>query len=136
MVDAEVVNQIIDSIIKAFDRVVRVRVLSGVRMVKTDQSGLIHVLYHEINTGDHGPVVSRPYRYDRVKQGGKNNWFRLKGERVKFSFSAKLGWCSILKNARDRRRVARMIIESGRSGGGLNCYEWVVMDVDMIVASS
>ncbi|GFT80006.1 hypothetical protein TNCV_1244571, partial [Trichonephila clavipes] len=26
-----------------------------------------------------------------------------------------------------------MIIESGRSGGGLNCNEWVVMDVDMIV---
>ncbi|GFS85445.1 retrovirus-related Pol polyprotein from transposon opus, partial [Trichonephila clavipes] len=31
--------------------------------------GLTHVLYHEIDTGDKGPVVSRPYRYDRVKQG-------------------------------------------------------------------
>ncbi|GFX47923.1 hypothetical protein TNCV_4793021 [Trichonephila clavipes] len=39
-------------------------------------------------------------------QGGKNNWFRLKGERDKFSFSEKLGGCSILKVARDRRRVA------------------------------
>ncbi|GFX08293.1 uncharacterized protein TNCV_3267821 [Trichonephila clavipes] len=35
----------------------------------SDQSGLTHVLYHEIGTGDQGPVVSRPYRYDRVKQG-------------------------------------------------------------------
>ncbi|GFV89875.1 retrovirus-related Pol polyprotein from transposon 17.6 [Trichonephila clavipes] len=34
-----------------------------------DQLGLTHVLYHEIDTGDKGPVVSRPYRYDRVKQG-------------------------------------------------------------------
>ncbi|GFY26273.1 retrovirus-related Pol polyprotein from transposon 297 [Trichonephila clavipes] len=31
--------------------------------------GLTDVLYHEIDTGDKGPVVSRPYRYDRVKQG-------------------------------------------------------------------
>ncbi|GFX57858.1 hypothetical protein TNCV_3068251 [Trichonephila clavipes] len=68
-------------------------------------------------------------------QGGRN-WFQLRGERVKSSFSAKLGGCSILKDAMDRRRVARMIIESSRSGGGLNCYEWVVMDVDMIVESS
>ncbi|GFW47515.1 hypothetical protein TNCV_3176791 [Trichonephila clavipes] len=35
----------------------------------TDKPGLTHVLYHEIDTGDQGPVVSRPYRYDRVKQG-------------------------------------------------------------------
>ncbi|GFV63872.1 retrovirus-related Pol polyprotein from transposon 297 [Trichonephila clavipes] len=35
----------------------------------SDQPGLTHVLYHEIDTGDKGPVVSRPYRYDRVKQG-------------------------------------------------------------------
>ncbi|GFU75484.1 retrovirus-related Pol polyprotein from transposon 297 [Trichonephila clavipes] len=34
----------------------------------SDQPGLTHVLYHEIDTGDKGPVVSRPYRYDRVKQ--------------------------------------------------------------------
>ncbi|GFY14969.1 uncharacterized protein TNCV_235191 [Trichonephila clavipes] len=27
------------------------------------------VLYHEVDTGDKGPVVSRPYRYDRDKQG-------------------------------------------------------------------
>ncbi|GFW26975.1 hypothetical protein TNCV_1378131 [Trichonephila clavipes] len=36
IVDAEVVNLIIDSIITAVDRVVRGTVLSGVRMVKTD----------------------------------------------------------------------------------------------------
>ncbi|GFW04730.1 uncharacterized protein TNCV_3897821 [Trichonephila clavipes] len=35
----------------------------------SDQPGLTHVLYHEIDPGDQGPVVSRPYRYDRVKQG-------------------------------------------------------------------
>ncbi|GFX15803.1 retrovirus-related Pol polyprotein from transposon opus [Trichonephila clavipes] len=34
-----------------------------------DQPGLTHVLYHEIYTGDQGPLVSRPYRYDSVKQG-------------------------------------------------------------------
>ncbi|GFW39578.1 retrovirus-related Pol polyprotein from transposon opus [Trichonephila clavipes] len=33
-----------------------------------DKPGLTHVLYHEIDTGDKKPVVSRPYRYDRVKQ--------------------------------------------------------------------
>ncbi|GFT68201.1 uncharacterized protein TNCV_373321 [Trichonephila clavipes] len=33
-----------------------------------DQPGLTHVLCHEIDTGDKGVVVSRPYRYDRVKQ--------------------------------------------------------------------
>ncbi|GFS77495.1 retrovirus-related Pol polyprotein from transposon 297 [Trichonephila clavipes] len=36
---------------------------------KLDQPGLTHVLYHEIDTGDQGPIVSRPYCYDRVKQG-------------------------------------------------------------------
>ncbi|GFX71952.1 retrovirus-related Pol polyprotein from transposon 297 [Trichonephila clavipes] len=36
---------------------------------KLDQPGLTLVLYHEIDTGNQGPVVSRPYRYDRVKQG-------------------------------------------------------------------
>ncbi|GFS75837.1 retrovirus-related Pol polyprotein from transposon 297 [Trichonephila clavipes] len=35
----------------------------------SDQLGLTHVVYHEIDTGDKGPVVSRPYKYDRVKQG-------------------------------------------------------------------
>ncbi|GFU10475.1 retrovirus-related Pol polyprotein from transposon 17.6 [Trichonephila clavipes] len=30
--------------------------------------GLTHVLYHQIDTGDRPPVVSRPYRYDRIKQ--------------------------------------------------------------------
>ncbi|GFX65212.1 hypothetical protein TNCV_4821031 [Trichonephila clavipes] len=34
-----------------------------------DQLGGTHVLYHEIDKGDQGPVVSRPYRYNRVKQG-------------------------------------------------------------------
>ncbi|GFT45258.1 uncharacterized protein TNCV_2123411 [Trichonephila clavipes] len=36
MVDAEVVNRIIDSTIKAVDKVVRGIVLSGVRMIETD----------------------------------------------------------------------------------------------------
>ncbi|GFX78619.1 hypothetical protein TNCV_30591 [Trichonephila clavipes] len=36
MVDAEVINRIIDSTIKAVDKVVRGIVLSGVRMIKTD----------------------------------------------------------------------------------------------------
>ncbi|GFU83949.1 transposable element Tcb1 transposase [Trichonephila clavipes] len=31
----------------------------------SDQAGLTQVLYHEIDTGDKGPVVSRPYRYDK-----------------------------------------------------------------------
>ncbi|GFS66628.1 retrovirus-related Pol polyprotein from transposon 297 [Trichonephila clavipes] len=35
----------------------------------SDQHGLTHVLHYGIDTGDQGPVVSRPYRYDRVKQG-------------------------------------------------------------------
>ncbi|GFU90300.1 uncharacterized protein TNCV_2717581 [Trichonephila clavipes] len=35
----------------------------------SDKPGVTHVLYPEIDTGDQGLVVSRPYRYDRVKQG-------------------------------------------------------------------
>ncbi|GFT28153.1 retrovirus-related Pol polyprotein from transposon 17.6 [Trichonephila clavipes] len=34
----------------------------------SDKPGLTHVLYHEIDTGDKPPVISRPFRYDRVKQ--------------------------------------------------------------------
>ncbi|GFW27371.1 uncharacterized protein TNCV_590661 [Trichonephila clavipes] len=34
----------------------------------SDKPGLTHVLYHEIDTGDNPPVVSQPYRYDKVKQ--------------------------------------------------------------------
>ncbi|GFS86460.1 uncharacterized protein TNCV_513331 [Trichonephila clavipes] len=34
----------------------------------SDQLGLTHVLYHETDTGNQGPVVSRPYHYDRVKK--------------------------------------------------------------------
>ncbi|GFT60756.1 retrovirus-related Pol polyprotein from transposon 17.6 [Trichonephila clavipes] len=34
----------------------------------SDKLELTHVLYHEIDTGDKPPVVSRPYRYDKVKQ--------------------------------------------------------------------
>ncbi|GFU94458.1 retrovirus-related Pol polyprotein from transposon opus [Trichonephila clavipes] len=34
----------------------------------SDKPGLTLVLYHEIDTGDNPPVVSRPYRYDRLKQ--------------------------------------------------------------------
>ncbi|GFT10100.1 uncharacterized protein TNCV_1115413 [Trichonephila clavipes] len=33
----------------------------------SDKPGLTLVLYHEIDTQDNPPVVSRPYRYDRVK---------------------------------------------------------------------
>ncbi|GFS81411.1 retrovirus-related Pol polyprotein from transposon 297 [Trichonephila clavipes] len=32
----------------------------------SDKPGLTHVLYHEIDTGDNPPVVSRPHRYDRL----------------------------------------------------------------------
>ncbi|GFU87829.1 retrovirus-related Pol polyprotein from transposon 17.6 [Trichonephila clavipes] len=42
---------------------------NGFKWLFSDLPGLTHVLYHEIDTGDKGPVVSRPYRYDRVKQG-------------------------------------------------------------------
>ncbi|GFX68418.1 retrovirus-related Pol polyprotein from transposon 297 [Trichonephila clavipes] len=35
----------------------------------SDQPELTLVLYHEIDTGDQGPVVSKSYRYDRVKEG-------------------------------------------------------------------
>ncbi|GFW56362.1 uncharacterized protein TNCV_2088711 [Trichonephila clavipes] len=34
----------------------------------SDKPGLTYVLHHEIDTGDNPPVVSRPYRYDRLKQ--------------------------------------------------------------------
>ncbi|GFU72760.1 retrovirus-related Pol polyprotein from transposon 297 [Trichonephila clavipes] len=34
----------------------------------SDKPGLACVLYHEIDTGDKPDVVSRPYRFDRVKQ--------------------------------------------------------------------
>ncbi|GFV89501.1 retrovirus-related Pol polyprotein from transposon 297 [Trichonephila clavipes] len=42
---------------------------NGFKGLFSDQPGLTHVLYHEIDTGDQGPVVSRPYRYDMIKQG-------------------------------------------------------------------
>ncbi|GFX94871.1 retrovirus-related Pol polyprotein from transposon 297 [Trichonephila clavipes] len=42
---------------------------NGFKGLFSDQPGLTRVLYHEIDTGDKGPVVSRPYRYGRVKQG-------------------------------------------------------------------
>ncbi|GFX81226.1 retrovirus-related Pol polyprotein from transposon 17.6 [Trichonephila clavipes] len=43
--------------------------INGFKGLLSDQPGLTHVLYHEIDTGDKGPVVSRLYRYGRVKQG-------------------------------------------------------------------
>ncbi|GFX22761.1 retrovirus-related Pol polyprotein from transposon 297 [Trichonephila clavipes] len=43
--------------------------INGFKGLFSDQPWLTHVLYHEIDTGDKGPVVSRPYKYDRVKQG-------------------------------------------------------------------
>ncbi|GFS59809.1 retrovirus-related Pol polyprotein from transposon 297 [Trichonephila clavipes] len=36
--------------------------------IERDKPGLAHALYHMIGTGDNLPVVSRPYRSDRVKQ--------------------------------------------------------------------
>ncbi|GFX08621.1 retrovirus-related Pol polyprotein from transposon 297 [Trichonephila clavipes] len=42
---------------------------NGFKGLFSDQPGLTHVLSREIDTGDKGPVVSRSYRYDRVKQG-------------------------------------------------------------------
>ncbi|GFX74668.1 retrovirus-related Pol polyprotein from transposon 17.6 [Trichonephila clavipes] len=42
---------------------------NGFKGLFSDQPGLTHVLYHEIDIGDKVPVVSRPYRYDRFKQG-------------------------------------------------------------------
>ncbi|GFU15952.1 retrovirus-related Pol polyprotein from transposon 297 [Trichonephila clavipes] len=42
---------------------------NGFKGLFSDQPGLTNILYHEIDTGDQGPVVSRPYRYYRVKQG-------------------------------------------------------------------
>ncbi|GFW68120.1 uncharacterized protein TNCV_1880021 [Trichonephila clavipes] len=42
---------------------------NGFKGLFSDQPGLTHVLYHEIDTGDKKPVVSGPYRYDRAKQG-------------------------------------------------------------------
>ncbi|GFU71398.1 uncharacterized protein TNCV_2584691 [Trichonephila clavipes] len=35
----------------------------------SDKLELTRVLYHEIDTRDQGPDVSRPYHYDRIKQG-------------------------------------------------------------------
>ncbi|GFV66843.1 hypothetical protein TNCV_4258181 [Trichonephila clavipes] len=46
----------------------RRNLFNGFKGLFLDQPGLTHVLYHEIDTGDKGPVVSRTYRYDRVKQ--------------------------------------------------------------------
>ncbi|GFU64572.1 uncharacterized protein TNCV_305111 [Trichonephila clavipes] len=51
---------------KTKDRVVADQ---GAPCCHLDHHGLTHVLYHEIDTGDQRPVLSRPYRYDRVKQG-------------------------------------------------------------------
>ncbi|GFX51538.1 retrovirus-related Pol polyprotein from transposon 297 [Trichonephila clavipes] len=39
---------------------------NGFKGLFSDQPGLTHVSYHENDTGDQGPVVSRPYRYDRA----------------------------------------------------------------------
>ncbi|GFV74345.1 uncharacterized protein TNCV_5127881 [Trichonephila clavipes] len=42
--------------------------LNSFKGLFSDKPGLTHVLCHEIDTGDKPLVVSRPYRYDRVKQ--------------------------------------------------------------------
>ncbi|GFX96378.1 uncharacterized protein TNCV_2054971 [Trichonephila clavipes] len=44
------------------------RDLFSFKGIFSDKPGFTHVLYHEIDTGDKPPVVSPPYRYDRVKQ--------------------------------------------------------------------
>ncbi|GFX61701.1 retrovirus-related Pol polyprotein from transposon 297 [Trichonephila clavipes] len=41
---------------------------SGFQGLFPDKPGLTHVLYHEIDAEDKPPVVSRPYRYARIKQ--------------------------------------------------------------------
>ncbi|GFV14878.1 retrovirus-related Pol polyprotein from transposon 297 [Trichonephila clavipes] len=51
---------------KTIDRVVTAQ---GAPCCHLGKPGLTLVLYHEIDTGDKGPVVSRPYRYDSVKEG-------------------------------------------------------------------
>ncbi|GFV14969.1 hypothetical protein TNCV_1754591 [Trichonephila clavipes] len=71
-VDAKVDNRINHSTVKAVDKVGREIVSfrgQNERRLFSDQPGLTHVVYHEIDTGDKGLVVSRPYKYDRVKQG-------------------------------------------------------------------
>ncbi|GFW04657.1 retrovirus-related Pol polyprotein from transposon 17.6 [Trichonephila clavipes] len=47
----------------------RVVTYQGALCCHSDKLGLTLVLYHEIDTGDQGSVVSRPCRYDRVNQG-------------------------------------------------------------------
>ncbi|GFT48130.1 uncharacterized protein TNCV_1001221 [Trichonephila clavipes] len=42
---------------------------NGFKGLFSDQPGLTHVLYHEIDAGYQEPVVSRSYQYDRIKQG-------------------------------------------------------------------
>ncbi|GFV82631.1 retrovirus-related Pol polyprotein from transposon 297 [Trichonephila clavipes] len=42
---------------------------NGFKGLFSDHPGLTYVLYHEIDTGDKGPVLSRPYRYVGIKQG-------------------------------------------------------------------
>ncbi|GFX49574.1 retrovirus-related Pol polyprotein from transposon 297 [Trichonephila clavipes] len=42
---------------------------NGFKGLFSEQTRLTHVLYHEIDTEDKGPGVSRPYNYDRAKQG-------------------------------------------------------------------
>ncbi|GFW68351.1 uncharacterized protein TNCV_2263401 [Trichonephila clavipes] len=37
---------------------------NGLKGLFSDQPGLTHVLYHEIDTGDKRPVVSRPYHWN------------------------------------------------------------------------
>ncbi|GFW34379.1 retrovirus-related Pol polyprotein from transposon gypsy [Trichonephila clavipes] len=45
-----------------------VKLQDNARARYQDKPRLTHVSYHEIDTGDKSPVVSKPYRYDRVKQ--------------------------------------------------------------------
>ncbi|GFT48647.1 retrovirus-related Pol polyprotein from transposon 297 [Trichonephila clavipes] len=40
---------------------------NGFKGLFSAQPELTHVLYHDIDTGDMGPVVSRPYRYDKIR---------------------------------------------------------------------
>ncbi|GFY20269.1 hypothetical protein TNCV_209011 [Trichonephila clavipes] len=59
-------------IIQDFDRksltILDSQIDTVVKTIEEDKPGITHVLYHEIDTGDKPPVVSRRYHYDKVKQ--------------------------------------------------------------------
>ncbi|GFT65604.1 hypothetical protein TNCV_869061 [Trichonephila clavipes] len=44
-------------------------IIAGLILIMEDKPGLMHILYYDIDTDDKPSVVSRPYWYDKVKQG-------------------------------------------------------------------